>query len=84
MTRADIERRTTALIAAAFGLDPAALTPDTSLFESRLLRSLDVVETIQLLEREYGIDIVSLDVGIEDFDTIRRIADLVARRMGAS
>jgi acyl carrier protein len=82
MTRQDIELRTKDLIVAAFDLQDDEIRLDTPLFSSRLLRSLDVVETIQMLEQEYDIEIVALDVSIEDFDTIHRIADLVERRIG--
>jgi acyl carrier protein len=76
-----IEDTVKQFICREFGIASDDLNATTPLFTSRLLRSLDIVNTILMVEQEYLISIVSLDVGIEQFDTVENIASFVQARL---
>jgi acyl carrier protein len=76
-----IEDTVKQFICREFGIASDDLNATTPLFTSRLLRSLDIVNTILMVEQEYLISIVSLDVGIEQFDTVENIASFVRARL---
>ena len=76
-----IEETVKQFICREFGIAGSDLSPTTPLFTSRLLRSLDIVDTILMVEQQYLISIVSLDVGIEQFDTVENIASFVQARL---
>jgi acyl carrier protein len=76
-----IEETVRQFICREFGIASSDLSPTTPLFTSRLLRSLDIVDTILMVEQQYLISIVSLDVGIEQFDTVENIASFVQAQL---
>lgn len=51
---------------------------DTSLFSSGIVDSFGVLELIAFLEDAFGVDIDTNEHELRDFDTIRKIAGLVA------
>jgi acyl carrier protein len=57
--------------------------PEADLIEEGLLDSLVFVELLVGLEDNFGISMDVVDLNIEDFRTVRRIGQLVAR-LGAS
>jgi acyl carrier protein len=72
-----IEQVVARFVCDQFGLSGTEFQIETPLFSSRLLRSLDLVEIVLFVEERYGLDIVSLDVGIEQMDTILNIAAFI-------
>jgi acyl carrier protein len=62
------------------GLERASLEPDTPLFSSGRLDSLDIVRLAVFIETRFGIALPPLEVGLENFDTIARVAALVMKR----
>jgi acyl carrier protein len=61
------------------GLQPAAIGDDQLLFDGGLgLDSVDALELVVALEREFGIAIASEEVGRESFASIRALANMVA------
>jgi acyl carrier protein len=50
-----------------------------SILLSGLLNSLSMVEVILFIEREFGVDIATGDIQIEDFDTVDSICALLDR-----
>lgn len=79
--RKSIEETVKQFICREFGIANDDFSTTTPLFTSRLLRSLDIVNTILMVEQEYLISIVSLDAGIEQFDTVENIASFVHARL---
>jgi acyl carrier protein len=71
-----------AFLADDCGVDRAALTRDTPLITGGHIDSLSVVRLVAFLERHFGIALPAFDVGIENLDTLARIAELVRRRRG--
>lgn len=57
MQRDEIVRRANTMIAREFELDPAKLTAEATLYEDLALDSLDSVDLIAALEREFGVKI---------------------------
>ena len=54
-----------------------ALAPDSSLFESQRLDSMNFSELVGFVETQYQITIRARDMIPENFDTIDRLANLV-------
>ncbi len=59
------------------GEDADALTETTSLVTAGILDSLAVLQLVEFLEQQYGVDIRPDEMTVEHFDTIQDIADLV-------
>lgn len=60
--------------------DQFDLEADTSLFQDRLLDSLNLVMLINYLENEFGIKIATSEVSIENLDTVARMVAFVAQK----
>ena len=62
------------------GLDPFAIDLDSPLFGDGLgLDSVDVLELVVALEREFGIAIPSTEVDEESFGSVAKVVSLVER-----
>ena len=61
------------------GVDPS-IGDDDPLFSSKRLDSIDVLSLIAYLEHTFSIKYSPLEVSIETFDTVSRIADSVSCR----
>ena len=73
-----ITERLGALFAESFQIEvPSA---DTDLLESGILDSLQFVELLAQLERQFGFRIKLEDIDLDDLRTLARIARLVAAR----
>jgi len=57
-----------------------APSPDTDLFETGILDSLQLVELLVQLEQRFGFKIKIDDIDLDDLRTLARIAGLVAAR----
>jgi acyl carrier protein len=66
------EERVYEIIARKFGVSVEAITPATSLFNELSTDSLDIVEVIMVLEREFNVKIRD-----EDLEKLGKIDDLV-------
>ena len=67
-----------ALLSKTFDIPPAELAEDTPLFSSGRLDSFHLVELITILETNAGRRISPGEVNLENFDSPRRIASLLA------
>lgn len=66
------------------GLDPESIGDDQPLFGGALgLDSVDALELVVALEREFGVAVPSEEVGTEVFATVRRLAEWLAPRLAA-
>ncbi|HSD80130.1 MAG TPA: phosphopantetheine-binding protein [Solirubrobacteraceae bacterium] len=66
------------------GLSPEAITDDEPLFGARLgLDSVDALELVVALEREFGVAIPSDEIGGEAFASVRALAGWLAPRLGS-
>ena len=52
---------------------------ETELFSSGILDSVAMMNIIGFIEAQTGIDVRAADVTLENFDSVQRIADYVAR-----
>jgi D-alanine--poly(phosphoribitol) ligase subunit 2 len=52
---------------------------DTDVVESGLLDSLALVELLVGIERMFGVQVDLVELDLDDFRTVRRIADAIAR-----
>ncbi len=65
-------------------LKPEDIGDDDVLFSDKIgLDSIDALELIVLLERDYGIKIASKDEGIKIFQSVRTIADYITQMRAA-
>ena len=63
------------------GID-AELTPDQSLINDGILDSLNIVKVVQILQKEFNIEITAADITLDNFDTISAIIGFVKTRLG--
>ena len=77
MDRSEIVRRTNAAMAKEFELDPARLTPEADLYEDLQLDSLDSVDMVAALEREFGV-VINRQADETALRSIRKMDDVYA------
>lgn len=64
------------------GLDPESIADDQPLFGGELgLDSVDALELVVALEREFGVAVPSDEVGSEAFHSVRALAEWLAPRL---
>ena len=73
-----ITQRLVALFADAFQIEAPA--PDLDLIDTGILDSLQLVELLYRLEREFSTTIAIEDIDLDDLRTLNRIARLIAAR----
>ena len=64
------------------GEDPANVTYSTPLVTSGILDSIATLDLVSHLEENYGIKVEASEVGVENLNSIDRIADFVLARAG--
>ena len=69
----------TELLANRLGLEIPS--PDTDLFDLGILDSMSFVELLLQLEKDFGIRFALAEIEIDNFRSIRGIADFIASRM---
>lgn len=62
------------------GEEPENLQNDTPLVTSGVLDSISTLKLISFIEQEFSIQIKAHETGVENFDTIERIAALIERK----
>ncbi len=76
----DLREKTIATVGLA-GLTEDQLSADAPLFsEETGLDSVDVLELVVMVEKEYGVAINSKEVGAEAFQSLRTLATFIASR----
>jgi methoxymalonate biosynthesis acyl carrier protein len=55
------------------------IDPEQSLFSAGVVNSMFAMELVVTLEEMYDIEIVGSDLRMENFDTVKRMAELVLR-----
>jgi acyl carrier protein len=81
---ASVEATVTGFLQAHYPDNPdvRALVQGASLLRSGLLDSMAAYELVGILERRYGIEILDSEIVPKNFDSIRQIEGLVARKLG--
>ena len=64
------------------GLEETGLAHDTLLFSGGLLQSIDVLQLLAFIEDRYDFAVPAAEVGIDQFDSLNRLADFVRSRAG--
>jgi D-alanine--poly(phosphoribitol) ligase subunit 2 len=62
------------------GLD-VDLTNDQSLINDGILDSINIVKVVQVLQKEFDIEITAADITLDNFDTISAIIGFVKTRL---
>ena len=65
------------------GEDPANVTYSTPLVTSGILDSIATLDLVSHLEESYGIKVEASEIGVDNLNSIDRIADFVLARAGA-
>jgi acyl carrier protein len=63
-----------------FNLDGGAFDEETGLFSSGLLNSFDLVELVTFIEEKSGKRVRTIDVNLDNFDSLARIVAYLNRR----
>jgi acyl carrier protein len=58
------------------------LTPQTKLVTSGIVDSAGVVHLVEFLERRFGVTIADEEVGLDNFNTLAAVVELVAGKLG--
>lgn len=74
--------KTSAFLVDELGLEAEHLTPQTALFSSKLLDSMNVLSLIIFLETTFQVKIPTFEVGLETFDTMDSISDYLEKKHG--
>jgi acyl carrier protein len=61
--------------------DDVELTSDTSLFESRILDSLNMLSLISFLEKAHSIKVATSEVNLDNLDTVTRILAYLDKKL---
>ena len=62
---------------------PSDIDPDEQLVGGRLgIDSIDVLEMVIMMEKEYGLTIDNKDLGAKVFASLRTMADYITRKVG--
>ena len=62
----------------------ADVTSDTQLIEEQVIDSMGVMELISFIQETYEVELDMDDLTIENFESIRRISELVVSKRGGS
>lgn len=65
------------------GLKSYSLDATTSLFNSRLLDSVSILDLITFIESEAGVEIEPEDITLDNIDSVERIMNLVRSKQQA-
>ena len=60
--------------------DPDALADDASLLDAGIVDSTGVLEVVQFLESEFGLEVLDHEIVPENVDSISRIAAFIERK----
>lgn len=80
MANAEIERRVKDLIAESLGVNPAEVTAEKSFIDDLGADSLDIVELVMAIEKEFGIEIPDEDA--EKIGTVQDAIDYIGNKAG--
>jgi acyl carrier protein len=84
MSNNDLTSRIGNFISRALGQRDVDVDVDKDIFATGLANSLFAMQLVDFVEREFGIEIESDDLEIDNFRTIGRIAALVDRKLAAA
>jgi methoxymalonate biosynthesis acyl carrier protein len=60
------------------------LQPEEDIFALGFVNSLLAMQLVAFIEKEFGVTVADDDLDLDNFRSIRAIADLVARKRGAA
>ena len=81
----EIRRQVSDYILAHFlpGEDPSELTEATPLITGGILDSIATLKLVVFLEDRFGIIVEAHEAGVENLDSVGKIAELIARKKAA-
>ena len=85
MTQAEIEAQVREFLTNNFLYDPAAgLEADASLLDNGVVDSTGMLEVIQFVEAEFGIQIDDMEVLPENLDSVRALTAFIERKQAGA
>ncbi len=57
------------------------ITDEDSFLETGVVDSMGVMELVAFIQSEFGIEVAQNEIVVENFDSIRRLADFVRRKL---
>lgn len=62
--------------------DDNPITDEDSFLETGVVDSMGVMELVAFVQSEFGVEVVQSEIVVENFDSIRKLADFVRRKLG--
>lgn len=59
------------------------ITEDDSFLETGVVDSMGVMELVAFVQSEFGVEVSQQEIVVENFDSIRKLADFVRRKLPA-
>ncbi len=59
----------------------AALGDDDSFLETGVIDSMGVMELVAFIQTQFGVPVAQPEIVVENFDSVRRLADFVRRKL---
>lgn len=71
MDKSELMRKAVEILAEEFEVEPSVITPEAKLMETLRLDSLDLVDVVVLIEKNFGVTLIAQDfrgiVTVDDF-----------------
>lgn len=71
MNKSELMRKAVEILAEEFEVEPSVITPEAKLMETLRLDSLDLVDVVVLIEKNFGVTLIAQDfrgiVTVDDF-----------------
>ncbi len=77
-----IKQRLRSYLENDLGIDPG-ITDDQALFSDGVIDSFDLIKVLDHIGAEYGAQISPLDVNLENFDSLNKMAEFVGAKAAA-
>jgi len=62
--------------------DDNPITDEDSFLETGVVDSMGVMELVAFVQSEFGVEVAQSEIVVENFDSIRKLADFVRRKLG--
>lgn len=79
MANENIKTAVMEFIASDLLLDAEPIEEHTSLFQSRMIDSMNLVQLLNFLETEFALKIPTADVNVDNLDTVQAIEGLIRK-----
>ncbi len=58
-----------------------SISPEDSFLETGVVDSMGVMELVAFVQSEFGVEVAQQEIVVENFDSVRKLADFVRRKL---